>query len=161
MLMVQLYSQEQTYDEAARLLAESPHLRNLRGLSVWFDMTDAGFASLAESKNFQRVETLSVLGRTLTAARLQSLASTAWFRNLRVLRLSDNTSDAAFQELCQLGPFPRLHTLEQGRGRQSVESWQVFAKSKAFPALTHFQNGTGLGGGRMASASRARSGSGR
>jgi uncharacterized protein (TIGR02996 family) len=126
---------DEGWDEVARVLAES-RLRNLREASPGTPFGDAGATALAGSNNFARLEWLD-LPRDVGPTGVRTLGATAWFRNLKSLRVDyGEMFPAAFEELCRLEPFPRLHTLNLTQESFPVTSWQTFARSKTFPALT-------------------------
>jgi uncharacterized protein (TIGR02996 family) len=135
-LTIQLGVDEGGGDEAARVLAECPRLRNLRGANLAFPVGEAGAAALAASPNLGAIEWLS-LDSTVTAAQLRSLGRAEWFRDLARLEFDGYWPDPAFEEFCRLEPFPRLHTLELPGSTFPVAAWQGFARSRAFPALRH------------------------
>ncbi|MBA4189684.1 MAG: hypothetical protein C0467_16995 [Planctomycetaceae bacterium] len=149
-LTVQLYAQAEANDDAARLIADCPHLRNLRGAALAFNFGDAGVAALSGSENLRRLEWLSIPGEGLTAAAVRSLGSAEWFRNLRSLDLCEGVSESAFGELCRVGPLAGLHTLKLASSRLSLDSCEAFALSKSFPVLSQLELArTYLGGGLM------------
>lgn len=132
-LTVQLPLGNEPHDESARLLADCPRLRNLRVLSLALDVGEIGADALARAEHLGRLERLSIPGRELTPAAIRSLASAAWFRGLRDLHIDRGLSQAAFDELCGSGPFPRMHSLDlSGCGYLLRDE---FVRSKAFPAL--------------------------
>jgi uncharacterized protein (TIGR02996 family) len=124
-LTLQLYERDEPNDEAAQLVAECPHLKNLRGLNLGFDFGDVGAEALGQSEHLRQLERLTIQcdWRILTKK---------WFPNLRELDLGDIVAAESFEQLCALDPFPRLHTLTVP---SYTESWETFAKSNAFPAL--------------------------
>jgi uncharacterized protein (TIGR02996 family) len=121
-------------EDVARVLADS-RLRNIREASPGVPFGDAGAAAFAGSKNFAQLEWLD-LPYDLGPTGVRTLGATAWFRNMKSLRINGEMSPAAFEELCRLEPFPRLHTLNLMQESFPVAAWQTFAQSKAFPALT-------------------------
>jgi uncharacterized protein (TIGR02996 family) len=134
-LTIQLSGSEGV-NEAARIVAQAPTLGNLRGLSLVLDIDEAGVAAVAQSPNLGNLQWLSLPGETINEDSVVALGASSWFRNLRRLLLNGELPDAAFQALCGLAPFPNLHTLEVNHNEFSLASWQAFARSRAFPALT-------------------------
>ncbi|HEV3438776.1 MAG TPA: TIGR02996 domain-containing protein, partial [Gemmata sp.] len=150
-LTIQLRADEQAVDEAARIIADCRHLRNLRGASLAFPVGEAGADSLGRSEHLGRMEWLSLDTANLTPAAVRSLCTGGWFHRLRNLELEDALSTDAFEELCRLPPCPNLHTLNLADNSFPVSSWQEFARSKTFPQLTRLElNGTDMSDGRMA-----------
>jgi uncharacterized protein (TIGR02996 family) len=137
-LTVQLAVGPDEADEAARLLANCRHLRNLRGLALAFPVSDAGCEALAGA-HWDELEWFSPDCNALSAAGLRALCGAAWFRRLRELTLEDGLSDPAFEALAQLPAMRRLHTLDLSRNSFSAESWRAFAASTSFPALAHLR----------------------
>lgn len=133
-LTVILPSPGSEWGEAAQLLAKCRHLRNLRGLSVRFAFGDAGCDALAAGP-WGNLEWFSPLCHDITPAGVRALGGASWFRELRWLELED-LSDPALEALTRSAPFPRLHTLDLSRNTFSEATWQSFAKSRAFPALS-------------------------
>ena len=82
-LTVQLRTRDELDDEAARLIATSPYLRNIRGLVTAFDIGEAGAAALASSENFGKLERFAPDAGYLTEAAIRSLGAAGWFKNLR------------------------------------------------------------------------------
>jgi uncharacterized protein (TIGR02996 family) len=142
-LTIQLGVDEGGGDEAARVVADCPRLRNLRGALLDFPVGEAGAAALAASANLGRMEWLS-LDSTVTAAAVRSLGGAAWVRNLARLEFDGYWPDPSFEEFCRLEPFPRLHTLELPGSTFPVAAWQGFARSKTFPALRHLGLGNNM-----------------
>jgi uncharacterized protein (TIGR02996 family) len=154
-ITVQLNVTDDPQDEAARLIADCPHFRNLRGMDLGFLVGDVGAAALARSEHLSQLEWLSLSHCELcTAAAVRSLGSAGWFRGLRALELSE-LDDDAFEELCRLDPFPDLHTLELYEAIFPTGAWQTFARSKAFPRLTRLRNHTGMAEGQAEALARA------
>jgi uncharacterized protein (TIGR02996 family) len=147
-LTVVLGATDDPQDEACELIARCPHLRNLRGLALTFPVGDAGAAALARSEHLARLERLT-LDQTLwcTATAVRALSAAGWFRGLRTLDASELDGEA-FEELCRLEPFPRLHTLELDESSFPTAAWRVFGRSKSFPRLARLANGTELAAGQ-------------
>lgn len=136
--------------EAARLLAASPRLRNLRSLSFYASMDERGAEALARGEHFSRLEEFDWLSQAESSPDAVRILTTApWFRNLTRLRI-DGVTPATFRELCQVQALSRLHTLQlsqarlasrrQGEGLIYEEfDWQVFAASSAFPHLARLE----------------------
>ena len=134
--------------EAARLLAGCRHLRHLRGLALAVELSDAGCESLA-SAPWGGLEWFSPTCHAITPAGLAALAGAGWFRQLRELTFDDGLPDATFAALARLPLFPRLHTLDLSRNGFLLENWEVFARSRALPALKRLQlTGGDMSGGR-------------
>jgi len=156
-LTVQLYAQGEANDDAARLIADCPHLRNLRGASLAFNIGETGVETLSGSENLRRLEWLSIPGEGLTAPAVRALGSAEWFRNLNSLDLGEGLSESVFGELCRLRPLTRLHRLKLEAARLSLDSCQEFAESKSFPVLSRLELArTYLGGGYMEVLASAR-----
>lgn len=154
-LTVQLAAGGGEAGDAARLLAGCRHLAGLKGLLVYFPLGDAGCAALAGGP-WERLELFSAPGREVTAAGLRALAGAAWFRGLRELSLGDELPADALAALAGLPPLPRLHTLVLTFSHLPEVAWQVFARTRALPALTRLELGYGeLGGGRFAAVAAA------
>lgn len=134
-ITIQLRVGNDPHDDAARLVADCPRLRNLREAVLAFDVTETGAAALAASPHLGNLDRLLLEPQDLTPAAVRSLGGAGWFRNLRSLGLTDRLQDGAFEELCRLDPFPRLHTLDLSNNAFSARAWAAFARSEAFPAL--------------------------
>jgi uncharacterized protein (TIGR02996 family) len=134
-------------DEAARLLARCRHLRNLRGLSLAFGISDEACETLA-SASWEELEWFSPDCHLIGSAGLRSLSAAGWFRRLRELILDDGLPDETFATLTQLPAFSRLHTLILSHNGFPLEAWQAFAQTRTFPALAELrlQNGDMSGG---------------
>ena len=146
---------EEVEDEAARLVAESPHLQNLRGLILGMAPGEAGCEALARSANFVQLGWFSLDPDRLTGTAVRTLTQADWFRGLATLELPVRASGEAFETLCRTGPFPRLHSLELPAAHE-LRVWEVFARSNAFPRLTALRSFNGdLSGGRMAALAAA------
>ncbi len=137
---------EEPQDEMCRAIADCPHLRHLRGLTLFFPFGEIGAAALAGSAHLARLDRLRV--EQCTPAAIHVLGSTDWFRGLRELHLSE-LPDAAFEELCRLDPFPNLHTLELNEASFPTVAWRAFARSKTFPRLTRLENRTEMTAGQV------------
>jgi hypothetical protein len=149
-LTVQLRETGEPQDDAARVIAEAPQLRNLRGLMLAFDVGEAGVAALARSEHLGNVARFALHG-TVTAAAIRSLGSAPWVRNLARLESDGYWPDPAFEEFSGLDPFPRLHTLRLPGTTFTVAGWQAFARSRTFPALRRLElPDSGLNRGRAA-----------
>jgi uncharacterized protein (TIGR02996 family) len=135
-------------DEAARLLANCRHLRNLRGLALAFPVGDTGCEALAGA-HWNELEWFSPDCIELSAAGLRALSGAPWFRRLRELTLEDGLPDTTFEALARLPAMRRLHTLDLSKNWFSVESWRAFAESNSFPALAQLRlRGGNLSGGQ-------------
>ena len=134
-LTVQLDATDDPQDEACRLIADSHHLRNVRGLVLTFPVGDAGAASLASSEHFSGLKSLTLdLCGWFTPSAVRRLGSTAWFLGLQSLNMAE-LSGAAFEELCRLEPFTNLHTLELYESTFPTSAWRGFSRSTAFPRV--------------------------
>lgn len=156
-LGVQMYTSNQQLDGVAQVIANCPHLRNLRGLYLWFEIDEAGAQALARSEHLGQLRTLAVQADYLTPAAISALVGANWFGGLRELRFEDNLSTEAFEELCRSQPLPALHTLSLTNTQFPVSAWHTFAASKAFPALSNLDlSRTDMSGGRFAAFAEAR-----
>ena len=143
--------EDQFGDEAARIIADSRQLQNLRGLSVAIPVGEAGAACLGRSENLGRLEWLSIDSDNLSAPAVHSWGHAEWLPNLRTLMLTQALNADAFEELCRLSPCPNLHTLDLSANSFPVSSWQHFARSKTFPQLAGLNlHGTDMSSGQMA-----------
>jgi uncharacterized protein (TIGR02996 family) len=133
-LTVQLAGYGGELDDAARLLANCRHLRNLNGLSVRFGFGDAGCVALAGGP-WEELNWFSATCHEIGPAGIEALGGASWFRNLRELTFDEDLSGLAFVTLARLAPFPRLHTLDLSRGLFMEAEWLAFAASRAFPRL--------------------------
>jgi uncharacterized protein (TIGR02996 family) len=133
---ITISTNEQAGDDAARIIAESKLLRNLRSAALNFSIGEAGADALSGSELFGQMDWFWLSTYQLTPQAIRSLGNGRWFRDLRELTLEDGLSAEAFEELCHLPLFPRLHTLDLSRNNFPVSSWQAFAGSRAFPQLT-------------------------
>jgi uncharacterized protein (TIGR02996 family) len=147
-LTLQLALNEDEANEAARLLANCRHLRNLRGLSLAIGMSDTACESLA-SATWDQLEWFWPTCHMIGPAGLRALAGASWVRRLRKLTLEDGLPDETFQALAQLPALRHLHTLDLSQNNHSLESWQAFAQTRSFPALAELRlHGSGLSHGR-------------
>jgi uncharacterized protein (TIGR02996 family) len=148
---------EQAGNEAARLIANCHHFRELRGAALSLPLGTAGAEHLALSTHLERLEWFSCTSDSLTPAAVRALGSANWFRGLRELHIQDSLDPEAFGELCRLEPFPRLHTLHLLDHSFPVAAWQQFASSTTFPRLAEFvSRETDMSAGRMAALASAR-----
>jgi uncharacterized protein (TIGR02996 family) len=134
-LTVQLDTTDALQDDAARVIAECPSLKMLRGLSLGFLFGEPGAEALARCQQLRTLRWLALEPAGLSTAALRTLAETEWFRELGELRLKNGLTDLAFEHLCRLGPFPRLAALDLSDNDFPVAGWEAFARSKSFPAL--------------------------
>jgi hypothetical protein len=147
-LTVQLAVSADEANEAARLLANCRHLRNLRGLALAFPAGDAGFEALAGA-HWGELEWFSPDCNDLGEVGVRALAGAAWFRRLRELTLEGGLWSDAFAALASLPALRRLLALDLSKNSLSPESWRAFAQSDSFPALAQLRLGGGnLCGGR-------------
>ncbi len=137
-LTVQLAVSATEADEAARLLANCRHLRNLRGLSLAFPIGDMGCEALA-CGHWDELEWFSPDTNMLSPAGLRALAGAAWFRRLRKLMLEDGLTSETFEALAQLPAMRRLHTLDLSRNSFTIKSWRTLARTDSFPALAELR----------------------
>jgi uncharacterized protein (TIGR02996 family) len=158
-LTVQLYGTTEMGESVVRVIAQCPHLSNLRGLSLAFQLSDAAAERLARSPYLGRLRWLSLepSPTLLTPLGIRTLTGAGWFRELQELSLHDRFSDDSFQELCRSRPFPNLHTLNLTDNVFSLASWQCFAQSRSFPALRRIDlSRSDLSEGRGAALAEAR-----
>jgi uncharacterized protein (TIGR02996 family) len=137
---------EEPQDEMCRLIADCPHLRNLRGLTLYFPFGEAGAAALAGSAHLARLDRLRL--DQSTPAVIRTLGSAGWFHGLCELNLTE-LQDGAFEEFCRLDPFPNLHTLELHEASFPAAAWRAFARSKAFPRLARLESQTEMTDGQV------------
>ncbi len=150
-LTLQLETASAPHDEAARLIADCPRLRNLRGLLPAFEIGTAGAIALAGSEYLGSLEWLDWSFSGVPAEGMRVLAAAPWFRNLRNIGFDYGLPAEAFQELCRAEPLPRLHTLNLADNEFTPAAWEAFARSRAFPALARLEVGsTGLVGAHEA-----------
>jgi uncharacterized protein (TIGR02996 family) len=141
-MTVILESNEGPLDDAARVIAACTRLKNLRGLVLLFGIGDVGADALARSKHLEQLQWLTICASFLTPTAIRSLGAAVWFQNLQSLWFDDTLPSLAFEELCRLEPFPRLHTLGflrayiRSQPAFSSAACRAFASSSAFPALT-------------------------
>jgi len=132
-ITVQL-SGDQNADAAARAVAESLRLRNLRGAALMFPFGAIGAEALARSPHLGKLEWLWVSADDLSGPAIRSLCAAPWFRALQALYLED-LPEEAFVELLGAEAFPNLRRL--GLVSDAFPTgWRGFARSKAFPNLT-------------------------
>ncbi|MBP3958959.1 TIGR02996 domain-containing protein [Gemmata sp. G18] len=130
-------------NEVARLVANCRHLRNLRGLALAVEFGDAGAEALAGA-HWGNLEWFSPACHEMTPAGLRALADADWFRRLRELTLDDGLPGATFEALVRSPAFPRLHTLDVSRnGALTATGWELFARTRTFPALARLRCGEG------------------
>jgi uncharacterized protein (TIGR02996 family) len=146
-------------DEAARVVASAPLLRNLRELTLWLPVGEAGCAALGASPHLARLESFSANAGRMADAAVRALAGGDWFAGLRTLELDGDGEfpDGVLDALAASPPFPNLHTLGLPQSTYPVAAWQAFARSAAFPRLAQLDLADGnMSGGRMAALARAR-----
>lgn len=154
-LTVQLADSTEISREAARVLAQSPHLQQLRWLRLAFSLTEDACAELRAAP-WRGLETLLIDGDQLTAAGLAALAGAEWFHQLHELGLFHNYSEETFEQLVQLPAFPRLHTLYLFNSDVPTGSWELFANTRSFPRLAALLlHESDLSGGRWENLARA------
>jgi uncharacterized protein (TIGR02996 family) len=155
-LTVQLAAAGDEADEAARLLANCRHLRNLRGLAVSWGMGDPGCGALAGGP-WGRLEWFSpTAGAAVSPDGLRALAAADWFRRLRALALAEDLPGETFEALVRLPAFPHLHTLDLSKNVFPEQGWEAFAATRSFPALARLQLDEGdMSGGRVAALAAA------
>jgi uncharacterized protein (TIGR02996 family) len=122
-------------DEVVRIVADSPRLQNLRGVSLNVDFGEAGAVALGQSRYFQRMDWLRLGFSQLTPSSVAALGGGRWFRNLRQIDFHDNLAPEAFEGFCRLPAFLRLQTLSFESSSFPVSAWRTFARSQAFPHL--------------------------
>jgi uncharacterized protein (TIGR02996 family) len=145
-------------NQAARLVANCRHLRNLRGLALAFTFGDAGCESLARAQ-FQNLEWFSPECVEWSATGVNALAEAGWFQELRELTLDDQLSTEALVALSNLKPLSRLYSLNLANNLTvEDEGWRVFGESRTFPALTRLQlAGADLRADRLSHVARIKS----
>jgi uncharacterized protein (TIGR02996 family) len=155
-LLIQISTDEQTGDEAARVIANCQQLQNLRHASLMFPIGEAGADCLGRSEHLGRMEWLSLDAYNLSPPAIRSLGDGEWFRNLRRLTLVDGLSAEAFEELSRLPPFIHLNSLNLSENSFTVSAWREFARSKTFPRLTRLDlNETVMSDGQLAALAGA------
>ncbi len=149
-LTVQLSGTEYISDETAVMIAASPRLRNLRGLSLAFAISDAGLTALARSEYLGMLDWLALDFQAITAAGVRALVTAPWFRNLRWLRLQGEITEGALEELSRCEAAANLNMLELRIGTHSVQTWEAFGASKLLAALPGLDlSHVDLGEGRL------------
>jgi uncharacterized protein (TIGR02996 family) len=142
-------------DEAARLIADCPYLRNLRGATL-LPFGDVGAEAIGRTEYLTRLEWLSIDVDQLTPAGVRSLERGGLFASLRELYWEGSTNTDAFIELCRLPPHPHLHTLHLKEMLLPASAWREFAQSHAFPQLKRLElNNSDLSGGQIAALANA------
>lgn len=121
-------------EEPALVIAAASQLSNLRGLHLSFQITERAASALGRSANLLNLEQFSVEAGNLTPRAVRALAG-EWFLNLRELGLESGLPTDAFEEVCRLQAFPRLHTLLLTENAIPPIAWREFTRSKSFPAL--------------------------
>jgi uncharacterized protein (TIGR02996 family) len=113
-------------------IASSPHLTNLRRLTLDYPLEDEDFRKLAKAK----LDSLERLALDYPSpAGLKALSNARWFRKLRSLWLWLDSS-AAMKALAELPEMPNLVSLTiRGRFTPSDTVMRKFAASKSFPRL--------------------------
>jgi uncharacterized protein (TIGR02996 family) len=143
-------------NEAARLLANCRHLRNLCGLSLAFGIGDDACEALAAAQ-WQELEWFWPNSHMIGPAGLRALAGANWFRRLRKLTLEEGLPDETFEALARLPALRRLHTLDLSNNDFSVKSWQTFEQTQSFPALAELRlHNNHLGHGKAEALAAAR-----
>jgi uncharacterized protein (TIGR02996 family) len=143
-------------DEAARMITECPHLRNLRGLGL-LQVGEAGASTLGRWEQLSQIEWLSLDPENLTPAAIRSLAGERSLHNVRHLLLPGTLNPASFEELCRLPPLPQLHTVNLEQNSFPLSSWQAFASSTSFPHLRRLElAGTDLSDGQLTAFTEAK-----
>ena len=144
-------------EEIARALAESPHLRNLRDLRLFFTLTDAAAEILAGAKTLDSLTDLSADFAGVSPAGLRALARADWFRNLRRLSFGERLRDPALVALADLPPLPILRKLDLSDNAFTATGLGRFAASKAFPNLVQLNlNRTPIGPAGTAALARGK-----
>jgi uncharacterized protein (TIGR02996 family) len=86
---ISISTNEQTGDDAARLIADCRQLRTLRGLALQFPVGEAGAAALGRSENLGRIEWFWLDTLQFDPAAMRLLGMGGWFSNLRQLFLNE------------------------------------------------------------------------
>ena len=156
-LKLELRLGEEEADEAARVVASAPLLRNLRSLALWFAVGEAGCEALGASPHLGRLDDFALTAAGLTPAAVRALVGGGWFTNLRAIELDGDPPDGFLDALAALPPFPRLDTLGLRRSIIPAASWLALARSAAVPKLASLDvTGGDMSGGRMAALARAK-----
>ena len=117
---------------AVRAIATSPHLANLRHLSLDIE-TDADGLKLLAKANFAALE--SFVLDSAGSTELKAIGGAKWFRNLRSLRLWLDEG-SAFAAVADLPPMPNLVALTlRGSFFPTAAAVRRFAASSSFPRL--------------------------
>lgn len=154
---IELAMSDEPRDDACRLVADCPHLRNLHVLSINFAMSEVGAGTLARSEHLGGVRRFVLNPSALTQISMRQLSAGGWFRGLNELVLAGNCPAAAFEELCRHQPFADLHTLDLSDNDFSTSTWQTFARGIAFPAVAELDlSRTDMSNGRFEAFASAR-----
>jgi Ran GTPase-activating protein (RanGAP) involved in mRNA processing and transport len=135
-------------DEEARLLAVSPRVRNLKELSLFSNLGNAGLDALAQSPHLIGLTAFSACPKRITPLAVTCLARAPWFSRLRSLSLSDSSiDDDCLWNLVLFASCPHLHTLDLSQNRRiRAGGARALAQSRAFPRLADLDLGsTSLG----------------
>ncbi|MBY0457633.1 MAG: hypothetical protein K2V38_09870, partial [Gemmataceae bacterium] len=123
--------------EAARAIADSPHLTRLRRLDLEFPIEDADLKRLAKSAHLGGLEELRL--DDIGPSGLKVLAAARWFRGLRVLKVSLSSKDA-LKAIGDLPPMPNLVSLTFTGGiTPTAVGVRRFAASESFPRLARLE----------------------
>ena len=120
-------------DLAARLIAESPRLKNLLGLYLPYIIGEAGAAALGRSHHLGRLARLSIDSTNLTPEAIRALSRGEWFHQLHELTFYGTLTSEGFEALCRLPPFPRLHTLVLSQKSFALSAWASLPVQPHFP----------------------------
>jgi uncharacterized protein (TIGR02996 family) len=155
-LTLQLATTGDEANEAARLVANCRHLRNLRGAALYWELSDSACEVLAKCP-WDRLEWFSPTSSAISPAGLRTLAGANWFRRLREFSLVDDVPAETLETLPRLPTFPHLHTLDLSSNMFfTTDTWESFGKARNFPALTRLQVNEGdLSGSRFAALAGA------
>lgn len=123
-------------DDAAQLLANSNHLRNLTSAAFELTPGEAGATALARSDHLMQLRSFSLGRESISAATVRALAAAPWFRNLTEIAFTgDGLSTEAFEELGRVPVCKQLQWLNLAGGSFSLNSWREFARVRSFPGL--------------------------
>jgi uncharacterized protein (TIGR02996 family) len=118
-----------------RAVAESPHVRHLHDLRLFFPLTDGAAELLTRAKHLDTLTSFTADLSSATPAAIRSLGRAGWFRNLRTLHLSSRLNDEMLIALAALPPFPTLTRLDLSENWFTATGVARLAASKAFPNL--------------------------
>ena len=141
----------------ARALAESPHVRDLRDLRLFFPLTDAAAEILAGAKHLDGLTDFNADFAGVSPAGFRAIARAGWFRNLRRLSVGERLGDPILAALADLPTFPNLRRLVLSDNAFTATGIARLAASKAFPNLVELDlSRTPIGPEGVAALARAK-----